>query len=150
MPLAGLSLEEYDIITAYIYSAKSHLLVHMSHRAGNMAAFKAAMELAYGPLSVNGDDDSWQPPALPTQPGRQLWTDAFAVLNFITLAKSSSSPREADLWSSRAKKLVQSVHNTLEEKNSDASQSTQGTVTDGLRSGNDGQAGPVSDGLALM
>ncbi|KAK5663925.1 hypothetical protein OQA88_136 [Cercophora sp. LCS_1] len=82
--------------------------------AKDIQRFKEAMHLVYGPLESVSEESvrTWFPPEQPGAAGhrgRYLWTDAFGVLNFITLAKESSSP----LYLSLAGRLVQTVHSVL-------------------------------------
>lgn len=76
--------------------------------------FREAMRLVYGPLdNIAGDTArTWVPPDHPGaggHRGRYLWTDAFGVINFITLAKETSSP----IYLTLAKRLTSTVHDVL-------------------------------------
>lgn len=76
--------------------------------------FKEATQLVYGPFEgiSNQDAQSWKPPETPGSgghKGRYLWTDAFGVVNFITLFKETSSP----VYLTLARRLVDTVHNIL-------------------------------------
>jgi len=76
--------------------------------------FKEATSLVYGPLENITEQGArvWTPPSHPGaggHRGRYLWTDAFGVVNFITLAKETSSP----MFLTLAKQLVRTVHNVL-------------------------------------
>jgi len=56
------------------------------------------------------DTDTWTPPPMSKgHRGRYLWTDAFAVLNFITLARETANP----IYLSHARTLVSTVHGIL-------------------------------------
>lgn len=71
--------------------------------------FLGAMETVYGPLQsiVDADAHSWLPPPMPgAHRGRYLWTDAFGVLNFITLYSATSDAK----YLAFAKRLVDAVH----------------------------------------
>lgn len=117
--------------------------------AANLATFKAAMEQVYGPF--NEDNlDSWQPPALSPKSSRYLWTDGFAVVNFITLSKLATSPTDAERWKTYARILIQSVHDTL-GRTRDGSRRLKGATDDeplsgGLRIGKEDDQGPDQDG----
>lgn len=86
----------------------------------------------------------WTPPSLSSSSssGRHLYTDAIAVINYITLSKlslSSPSPAEADIAKGRAKLLIDSVHDTL-GRTQDGSRRLNGAsdgepLKGGLRSG---------------
>jgi len=116
-----------------------------------MANFKAAMEQVYGPFNETLDTISdWQAPALHPKSSRYLWTDAFAVINFITLSKLATSVPEADLWKRRAERLIQSVHDTL-GRSRDGSRRLKGATEEepllgGLRIGKEDEQGPDQDG----
>ncbi|KAK0645884.1 PrpF protein-domain-containing protein [Cercophora newfieldiana] len=76
--------------------------------------FKRAMEAAYGLFDTltEAEAEMWEPPDNPGaggHRGRYLWTDAFGVVNFITLAKETVSP----VYLVLAKRLVNAVHNVL-------------------------------------
>ncbi|KAK4217352.1 hypothetical protein QBC37DRAFT_414911 [Rhypophila decipiens] len=76
-----------------------------------------ATQLVYGPLPVVVDQSAyayanWNPPSSPGAGGhlgRYLWTDAFGLLNLITLSRELSNPGYLTL----ARNLVRSVHQTL-------------------------------------
>ncbi|KAL6879236.1 hypothetical protein J3F83DRAFT_758909 [Trichoderma novae-zelandiae] len=79
-----------------------------------ISRFTEAMKTVYGPFDQLSPDDanSW---AFPDDPGaggyhgRYLWTDAFGVVNFITLFKETGNPVHLAL----AKRLVETVHDVL-------------------------------------
>lgn len=125
----------------------------MADRAGDMATFRAAMDQIYGPFENSDNLDAignWQPPALSPKSSRYLWTDAFGVVNFITLSRLSTSGAEGELWTLYAKRLIQSVHDTL-GKSRDGSRRLRGATDEqplsgGLRIGKDEESGPDQDG----
>lgn len=76
--------------------------------------FIGAMETVYGPFQHLNDDEAthWSPPESPGaggHRGRYLWTDAFGLVNLITLSKETSSPKYLTL----AKRLAATVHDIL-------------------------------------
>ncbi|KAF8420250.1 hypothetical protein EV426DRAFT_634161 [Tirmania nivea] len=83
--------------------------------------FSTATLSVYGPIELDyirplsrseplsDYSPSWTPPLLTEGEGRYLWTDAFGVLNFITLFKSTSDRRYLTL----AADLIIAVHETL-------------------------------------
>ena len=80
----------------------------------NIIRFKEAMHLVYGPFDDLTEEAArvWVAPENPGaggHRGRYLWTDAFGVINFITLSKETSSP----VYLTLAKRLVQTVHDVL-------------------------------------
>jgi hypothetical protein len=80
----------------------------------NVLRFKEAMDIVYGQVDHLSEETarSWVPPHKPGAGGhlgRYLWTDAFGVVNLITLSKETSSP----IYLTLAKQLAQEVHNIL-------------------------------------
>lgn len=76
--------------------------------------FIRAMRAVYGPFDTlkASEAETWTPPDTPGaggHRGRYLWTDAFGVVNFLTLLKETSSP----VYLIMAKRLVQTVHDVL-------------------------------------
>ncbi|KAK4123245.1 hypothetical protein N657DRAFT_645995 [Parathielavia appendiculata] len=76
--------------------------------------FTEAMSLVYGNFEHLSEEAAarWIAPDKPGaggHRGRYLWTDAFGVVNFITLSKETSSP----IYLTLAKQLVETVHNVL-------------------------------------
>ncbi|KAG8947956.1 hypothetical protein FRC04_010153 [Tulasnella sp. 424] len=69
------------------------------------------MSSIYGPLPTLEDAISaWTaPPMAEGHRGRYLWTDGFAVINFLTLYRITSNP----VYIGLAKRLVTTVHDTL-------------------------------------
>ncbi|KAK0622878.1 PrpF protein-domain-containing protein [Immersiella caudata] len=81
---------------------------------GEIHDFKLAMQAVYGPFDTLTEVEAqvWIPPTNPNArvpKGRHLWTDAFGVINFITLAKKTVSP----VYLILAKRLANAVHNVL-------------------------------------
>ncbi|KAM0264302.1 hypothetical protein ACHAQJ_000792 [Trichoderma viride] len=79
-----------------------------------MGRFIEAMRIVYGPFEELSNDDAnnWIPPDNPGaggHRGRYLWTDAFGVVNFVTLFKETAKPKYLTL----AKRLVTAVHDIL-------------------------------------
>ncbi|KAI9736171.1 MAG: hypothetical protein M1834_001056 [Cirrosporium novae-zelandiae] len=71
--------------------------------------FLTAISSIYGPLPPKSPS-TWTPPPLPSgHRGRYLWTDAFAVLDFLTLSKETSSP----VYITLAARLISTVHDVL-------------------------------------
>jgi len=76
--------------------------------------FKTAMQLVYGSLDNLSEHSAhnWTPPDVPGaggHRGRYLWTDAFGVINFLTLSKETSSA----VYLTLAKRLASTVHDVL-------------------------------------
>ncbi|PSC74574.1 hypothetical protein C2E20_2186 [Micractinium conductrix] len=78
--------------------------------AGRLAAFKAVTEHVYGACPPGGAVGSaWRPRTYADNKSRYLWTDAFGVCNYLTLACETGERR----WLEQADALIQDVHNTL-------------------------------------
>ena len=92
-------------------------------------------------------DAPWTPPPISEgHHGRYLWTDAFAIMNFITLSREASSPHYLTL----ATRLVQTVHHTLGRTRDLSSRLPGATDAEplkgGLRIGKEDEAGADGDG----
>jgi len=113
--------------------------------------FKEATRLVYGPFEGISDQDaqSWKPPESPGaggHKGRYLWTDAFGVINFVTLFKETSSP----VYLTLARRLADTVHNLLGGTRDGSSRLPPATDTEplkgGLRIGKVHESGSDGDG----
>lgn len=111
--------------------------------------FISALESVYGDTK-NLDKEalnSWvAPPNSGGHRGRYLWTDAFGVLNFLTLHEKLGDDRYLTL----AKRLVASVHGILGWTRDGESRlpgaSEENPLGGGLRIGKDEATGPDGDG----
>jgi len=108
-----------------------------------------AMESIYGPLPLSGSLEltTWKPPATAEgHRGRYLWTDGFAVTNFLTLYKLTNDDR----YLTFARSLVQTVHDVLgynRDGNSRLPGATEACpLNGGLRIGKHDEAGSDGDG----
>lgn len=119
-----------------------------------LALFEDAMQKVYGPYPTDTPDPaSWQPPANPGaggHRGRYLWTDAFGVINFITLSREKDGPHSQQLYLELAKKLADTVHSVL-GRTRDGSSRLPGATDEeplkgGLRIGKLDAGGPDGDG----
>lgn len=70
-----------------------------------LALFQQLMDQTYGVYTGPG----WAPKPYQEEKGRYLWTDAFGVCNYITLAAETGQEAYLD----QAGALIDSVHNTL-------------------------------------
>ncbi|KAF7800333.1 hypothetical protein EIP86_011583 [Pleurotus ostreatoroseus] len=108
-----------------------------------------AMEDVYGPFKGLTPDEAltWSPPpAHAGHNGRYLWTDAFGVVNFITLFRFTSNLTYLHL----AARLIYAVHNTL-GRTRDLHEylpgaSAEHPLAGGLRIGKEDESGPDGDG----
>jgi hypothetical protein len=115
-----------------------------------LTRFKEAMQSVYGPFETftHSQAASWTPPPKSGgHRGRYLWTDAFGVLNLLTLHHATSSPTYLTL----AKSLVHSVHNTLGRTRDGTARLPGATdsepLTGGLRIGKVDEEGRDGDGM---
>ena len=105
------------------------------------------MSGVYGPLPP-GDSSTWEPPPKAGGfKGRYLWTDAFGVVNFLTLYKETGD----DTYLSLAKNLARKVHDvqgrTRDGKSRLPGATEENPLGGGLRIGKEDAAG--SDYLTL-
>ncbi|KAI1410524.1 hypothetical protein F5Y13DRAFT_192097 [Hypoxylon sp. FL1857] len=126
----------------------------MDPKAKKLALFEEAMQKVYGPYPTDTPDSaSWQPPTNPGaggHRGRYLWTDAFGVINFITLAREKDETHSQQLYLELAKKLADTVHSVL-GRTRDGSSRLPGATDEeplkgGLRIGKLDADGPDGDG----
>ena len=108
-----------------------------------------AMQSTYGPFTPLHESkiSSWAPPPMAEgHKGRYLWTDGFAVVNFLTFYVETKDERYLTL----AKRLIQTVHNIL-GRTRDAKSKLPGATDEyplngGLRIGKIDEAGSNGDG----
>ncbi|KAK8114988.1 uncharacterized protein PG998_000460 [Apiospora kogelbergensis] len=118
----------------------------MASQPERLRRFKAAMEKVYGDFE---DTANWRVPPLPGNAGdrgRYLWTDAFGVVNFVTLHHTTGEDRYLE----PARRLVQAVHDTLGRTRDGSSRlphaSDAEPLKGGLRIGKVDETGPDGDG----
>ncbi|KAH8692817.1 hypothetical protein BGW36DRAFT_301782 [Talaromyces proteolyticus] len=84
-----------------------------------LGRFERSMESIYGSFADITDPEKWTPPAKSGgHRGRYLWTDAFGVINFITLhqewtTSSATGSSNTDKYITLARRLVDTVHDVL-------------------------------------
>jgi hypothetical protein len=117
--------------------------------AAKIQKFCDAMQKVYGDTSnLRGEAlENWiAPPSSGGHRGRYLWTDAFGVLNFLTLFKELNETKYLTL----AKRLVESVHGVLGWTRDGKSRLPRATdenpLGGGLRIGKEEENGPDGDG----
>jgi hypothetical protein len=117
----------------------------------NVLHFTEAMKLVYGNFDRLSEEAAraWTAPDKPGaggHRGRYLWTDAFGLVNFITLARETSSP----LYLALAERLAQTVHDVLGRTRDGAARLPRATDADplagGLRIGKLAAQGGDADG----
>lgn len=112
------------------------------------------MESLYGSFSAISDPATWTPPPKSGgHRGRYLWTDAFGVLNFITLHQEhtkNKGPAQDDKYLTLARRLVETVHDVLGRTRDGRSRLPGATdeepLKGGLRIGKMDERGPDADG----
>ncbi|OXV07277.1 hypothetical protein Egran_04957 [Elaphomyces granulatus] len=119
-----------------------------------LALFEQAMETLYGNLSAVDDPDRWTPPPNSGgHRGRYLWTDAFGVINFLTLHQELSGTatgKQDTRYLMLARRLVDTVHDVL-GRTRDGRALLPGATDEnplggGLRIGKIDESGPDGDG----
>lgn len=118
----------------------------MASKSSEIARFLASMQRVYA-FPTEPSNTPWSPPpASAGHRGRYLWTDAFGVLNFLTLHRVTSQP----LYLSHAKSLVTAVHSTLGRTRDHSRHLHRATpanpLAGGLRIGKEDASGPDGDG----
>lgn len=116
--------------------------------------FEQAMSTLYGDFSTIPDPEQWTPPPKSGgHRGRYLWTDAFGVLNFLTLHRESARVPGAtkdDKYLTLARRLVETVHDILGRTRDGKSRLPGATdekpLGGGLRIGKIDERGPDGDG----
>ncbi|AEO58096.1 hypothetical protein MYCTH_2060364 [Thermothelomyces thermophilus ATCC 42464] len=113
--------------------------------------FTEAMKLVYGNIDHVSEDAarSWTAPDKPGaggHRGRYLWTDAFGVVNLITLSRETSSP----VYLTLARQLAKTVHDVLGRTRDGGARLPGATDAEplggGLRIGKLDEHGPDCDG----
>ncbi|KAK9828757.1 hypothetical protein WJX72_001940 [[Myrmecia] bisecta] len=118
-------------------------IASMATPPAKLEQFESVMEQVYGAYTGAG----WHPKPYQEGKGRYLWTDAFGVCNFITLANQTGARQYLD----QADALIKDVHNTL-GKDRSGTKRLDATTDDhptrgGLRIGKpDPEGSPDGDG----
>ncbi|KAI4127508.1 MAG: hypothetical protein LQ338_003166 [Usnochroma carphineum] len=111
--------------------------------------FRQAMQKVYGPFESLSEQEvrQWHPPENSGgHRGRYLWTDAFGVLNFVTLHKETMDQKYLTL----ARGLIKTVHDVLGRTRDGKARLPRATdhepLNGGLRIGKTDEGGPDGDG----
>ena len=114
-----------------------------------LSRFRHAMQQIYGPFDSLQKDkiSAWTPPEMSEgHRGRYLWTDGFAVVNFITLFKETWDDKYLGL----ADRLIQTVHDVLGRTRDGSARLPNATdqypLRGGLRIGKHHATGSDADG----
>ncbi|KAL1844509.1 hypothetical protein VTK73DRAFT_2391 [Phialemonium thermophilum] len=115
-----------------------------------LVRFVEAMSLVYGPLThlTPATAASWTPPANPGaggHRGRYLWTDAFGVLNLITLHRETSDV----VYLAAARRLVETVHDVLGRQRGDGNDDDNDNTKKPDRLPGATDAEPLAGGLRI-
>ncbi|EFQ98002.1 hypothetical protein MGYG_01038 [Nannizzia gypsea CBS 118893] len=117
--------------------------------------FEFVMERVYGNYRDVSDPCAWTPPPAPGgHRGRYLWTDAFGVINFLTLYKMHTELKAESGYPERyltfAERLVDTVHDVLGRTRDGTSRLPGATDSEplagGLRIGKVDETGSDGDG----
>jgi hypothetical protein len=115
----------------------------------HLQKFEKCMKDTYGPFPTEAE--SWIPAPNPAgHKGRYLYTDAIAVVNFLTLYNEKRGEPNATYYLDLAKRLVRVVHSTLGYTRDGSSRLPGATDAEplkgGLRIGKIDAEGPEGDG----
>ncbi|KAI1485290.1 hypothetical protein F5X96DRAFT_682929 [Biscogniauxia mediterranea] len=121
-------------------------------RKKRLALFEDSMQRVYGPYDpTTTDPEHWQPPTDPGaggHRGRYLWTDAFGVVNFVTLAREKGPGPSRAHYLGLAERLASTVHEVLgRERDADPSSSPSYPVPARLPGATDEE--PLAGGLRI-
>ncbi|KAJ5748304.1 uncharacterized protein N7511_010000 [Penicillium nucicola] len=117
--------------------------------------FEQAMESLYGSFTSIIEPADWDPPPRSGgHRGRYLWTDAFGVINLLTMHIQYNISTEPDRWDKRylvlADRLINTVHDVLGRTRDGCSRLPGATDANplggGLRIGKTDDHGPDTDG----
>ena len=123
--------------------------------------FQQALESVYGMFSSITDPNKWTPPPKSGgHRGRYLWTDAYGVLNFLTMHReytlalgpetANTDPTEKDRYLILAQRLIETVHSVLgwtrDGKARLPGATEENPLGGGLRIGKLDERGPDGDG----
>ncbi|KAI5301608.1 hypothetical protein KEM56_001542 [Ascosphaera pollenicola] len=121
-----------------------------SDKRVKLGKFIRLMETVYGSFRLIENPETWMPPPMVgCHKGRYLWTDAFGVINFLTLWKETGDDRFRTL----ACRLILAVHDVLGCDRSGAHRLPRATkenpLAGGLRIGKEDSTGFNQDGQYL-
>ncbi|KAJ5587025.1 uncharacterized protein N7459_002790 [Penicillium hispanicum] len=117
--------------------------------------FQQAMESLYGSFSLIEEPGNWTPPLRSGgHRGRYLWTDAFGVINLLTMHKeyrrAGGSTIGDDRYLLLARRLIETVHDVLGRTRDGLARLPGATeahpLAGGLRIGKTDEYGPDGDG----
>lgn len=127
----------------------------ISSPSPKVGRFQQAMESVYGNFSDITEPERWTPPpGSGGHRGRYLWTDAFGVINLLTMHKEyrrvDDKSSQDDRYLVMARRLIETVHNVLGRTRDGRSRlpgaTDQNPLGGGLRIGKTDDTGPDCDG----
>ncbi|GLI78083.1 hypothetical protein PoHVEF18_006382 [Penicillium ochrochloron] len=127
----------------------------ISSPSPKVGRFQQAMESVYGDFSDITEPESWTPPpGSGGHRGRYLWTDAFGVINLLTMHKEylrvGDKSSQDDRYLVMARRLIETVHNVLGRTRDGRSRlpaaTDQNPLGGGLRIGKTDETGHDCDG----
>lgn len=127
----------------------------MTASSTRLDRFQQAMESLYGSFSDIQNPESWTPPMKSGgHKGRYLWTDAFGVINLLTMhqeyTKAAGTQAGNDMYLVLARRLVETVHDVLGRTRDGLARLPGATEANpmggGLRIGKMDERGPDGDG----
>ncbi|KAL9046639.1 MAG: hypothetical protein Q9214_000576, partial [Letrouitia sp. 1 TL-2023] len=154
-PERGVEQIQYETLIRGLEDLNRQLSEHikipiaMSSSAERITRFREAMQIVYGDFETLTplQHEDWRPlPNSGGHRGRYLWTDAFGIINFLTLYKESSDPKYLHF----ASRLIASVHGILGSTRNGNSRlpgvTEQNPLGGGLRIGKKDASGADEDG----
>lgn len=122
-----------------------------------LSRFIKSQSSVYGPFPsplTPETAQSWSPPTSPGaggHRGRYLWTDAFGVVNFLTLSREAPSQTDREGYQTLAVRLAETVHDVLGRTRDGSARLPGATdrepLAGGLRIGKVDEGGPDGDGM---
>lgn len=176
--VTSVALLIYRLILQYIASCREHTMRYMLRTTFNtiksqakmstpiysasprLERFQQALESVYGTFASIQDPRTWTPPPKSGgHRGRYLWTDAYGVVNLLTMhreytasldAETAANPAEKNRYLMLAQRLIETVHGVLgctrDGKARLHGASEDNPLGGGLRIGKIDERGPDGDG----
>lgn len=135
-------------------TALTKMAVPISSPSPKLDRFQQAMESLYGRFVNICDPENWSPPLRSGgHRGRYLWTDAFGVINLLTMHKeytTAGGGSDDTRYLALARRLIETVHDVLGRTRDNRSRLPGATDANplggGLRIGKTDEYGPDCDG----
>lgn len=141
-----------------LYTTKMGTPIHSP--SPRLDRFQQSLESVYGPFTSIPDPNAWTPPRKSGgHNGRYLWTDAYGVLNLLTMHReytntldltANTSEMEKNRYLVMTERLVETVHDVLGKTRDGRRRlpgaSEENVVGGGLRIGKEEEGGMDGDG----